>query len=259
MKIGITALGSGSRGNAFVVHAGDTGILIDAGFSCKALLEKMEATGINPGAIKAMLLTHEHDDHAKGCRVFCDKLKIPVCATYRTAKYLFEQKKLAEHVMEFMPGSIFSLEGFSINPFSVRHDAIEPVGFTLTRGDTKIGLATDLGSVDQLAQMRLRDCDILVLESNYDMEMLRNSQRSLHLKRRIMGRHGHLNNIDTLAALPDLLTERTRALYLVHISSECNDYDLVRKQAEKKLHEMGRGDILLNVVKQTSPTNTFYL
>lgn len=259
MKIGVTALGSGSRGNAFIIHAGKTGLMIDGGFSRKIMQERMAVVGIEPEIIKAMLLTHEHNDHARGCRVFCDHYHIPVCTTYRSAKYLGERNKIPAQVVEFMPGNRFKLEGFNINPFAVRHDAIEPVGFEIHHGNIKIGVATDLGSIDQLAKMRLRDSNMLILESNYDLDMLRNSSRPLHLKRRIMGRHGHLDNLDALHALPDLVTAKTEAIFLVHISSECNDYALVKMKAKEQLHNMGRGDILLEVIEQAKPQGIVYL
>jgi phosphoribosyl 1,2-cyclic phosphodiesterase len=259
MKIGVTALGSGSRGNAFVIHYGKTGLMIDGGFSSKAMKERMATVGIDPGIIKAMLLTHEHDDHARGCRVFCDCYNIPLCTTYRSAKYLGERNKIPEQVLEFIPGNRFQLEGFSINPFSVRHDAIEPVGFEITHGAIKIGVATDLGSIDQLATMRLRNSNMLILESNYDLNMLRDSSRPLHLKRRIMGRHGHLDNVDALSALPELVTAKTEAIFLVHISSECNNHNLVKIKAKEQLHNMGRDDILLEVIEQSEPKGIVYL
>jgi phosphoribosyl 1,2-cyclic phosphodiesterase len=259
MKIGVTALGSGSRGNAFVIHCDNTGIMIDGGFSRKLLIERMKEGGIKPEIVKAMLLTHEHDDHAKGCRVFCDHYDIPLCTTYRTAKYLGERNKIPQQVMEFIPGSRFELEGFTINPFSVRHDAIEPVGFEIKRGKLKIGVATDLGSLDQLATMRLRDSNMLILESNYDLDMLRNSSRPLHLKRRIMGRHGHLDNRDALSALPELVTAKTKIIYLVHVSAECNNHDLVKIKAKEQLNNMGRDDILLEVIRQSKSKGVVYL
>ncbi len=255
MKIRVAALGSGSKGNAFVISHGSTTLMVDGGFSNKVLRERMAAVDIDPRQVKAVLLTHEHDDHVRGCRVFCDAEDIPLCTTYRSAKYLGERNKIPRQVMEFIPGSRFQLEGFTINPFSVRHDALEPVGFEIIRDGIKIGIATDLGSVDQLSRTRLRDSNILILESNYDLDMLRNSPRPLHLKRRIMGRHGHLDNRDALAVLPELITEKTGALFLVHLSSECNDYQLVKERALDCLRQMGREDIELQVIKQSEPHN----
>ncbi|MFA7232115.1 MAG: MBL fold metallo-hydrolase [Victivallaceae bacterium] len=259
MSIGITALGSGSRGNAFVIHSPTGDILVDAGFSRKDLLNRMEKTGVNPAAIKALLLTHEHDDHARGCRVFCDGLNIPACASYHTSEYLQKKQKMPNTVMEFSPGTIFEVAGFQVSPFSVQHDAIDPVGFVITKSGVKIGIATDLGTVNGLALQRLRDCHILVLESNYDQNMLRNSNRQYYLQKRIMGRHGHLNNTDAIDALPELISARTSAIFLVHVSSECNSYDLVRKLGTEKLAALGRSDIRMQVVEQSAPLPTVWV
>jgi phosphoribosyl 1,2-cyclic phosphodiesterase len=259
MTIGITALGSGSRGNAFVIHSPDADILIDAGFSRKDILERMASVGVNPAKIKALLLTHEHEDHVRGGKLFCNQFDIPAYATMRTMNYLEKKATLPNRVLVFEPGEFFEIAGFRILPFAVQHDAIDPVGFVITKGGRSIALATDLGVVNSLARQRLYNCDILVLESNYDQDMLRNSQRQLYLKRRIMGRNGHLNNEDTINSLPELLSERTSALFLVHVSSECNTYELVRELARRKLHEMQRQDIFLQIVEQSVPVSTYWL
>ncbi|WP_176013375.1 MBL fold metallo-hydrolase [Victivallis sp. Marseille-Q1083] len=249
----ITALGSGSRGNAFVVQYGKTAIMIDGGFSARELLRRLELLGIDPAIIRAMLLTHDHDDHVRGCRVFCDKLNIPLCVSGRTAEYLRPRRKLPEKVLEFAPGETFKLDAFQVLPFQVRHDAIDPVGFRLHCGGFHIGIATDIGLLTLLAQQRLHDCDALVLESNYDQQMLLNSQRSISLKRRIMGRNGHMNNVDAVAALEQLLTHRTKVLFLTHVSSECNRYSLVRELGAAKLRELCREDIHFSVIEQDTP------
>ena len=261
MTIGITALGSGSRGNAFVIHSDTGNLLVDAGFSRKDLLARMDKTGVDPNTIDALLLTHEHLDHTRGCRVFCDQFEIPACMSSQTMRYLQQRNKkdLPNLIKDFSPGTLFEVAGFQVSPFAVQHDAIDPVGFVITQGKYKIGMATDLGAVNNLTRQRLADCDILVLESNYDQAMLRDSERRHHLKRRIMGRHGHLNNIDCLEASAELITARTAALFLVHISSECNDYGLVAGLADEKLAELGRKDIFMKVVEQAEPLPTFNL
>ncbi|MCP3965795.1 MAG: MBL fold metallo-hydrolase [Lentisphaerae bacterium] len=265
MTLGITALGSGSRGNSFVVHSPEGNILIDAGFSRKELIKRMEHTGIDPASIAALLLTHEHEDHSKGCRVFCDQMKIPACMTFGTREYLQKKQdekkiaKLPSSIEVFNPGTPFEIVGLKITPFAVQHDAVDPVGFVIEHGSCRIGFASDLGAVNSLAKLRLTDCDMLVLESNYDQDMLRSSDRQYYLKKRIMGRHGHLNNVDAMEALPTLLSEKTKLLYLVHISSECNCYELVRKLGTETLENIKRNDILFKVVEQDTPIQTVWL
>ena len=147
----------------------------------------------------------------------------------------------------------------NILPFTVQHDAIDPVGFVITSKDKQIGFASDLGAVNALAKLRLSNCDILILESNYDLDMLRRSDRQIHLKKRIAGPHGHLNNLDAIESLNDLLTERTKVLMLVHASSECNDYELVRTLAHEQLEKMQRNDIVMKVIEQNKTLESIIL
>lgn len=259
MKIGITALGSGSRGNAFVIQCEDGGLLVDAGFSRRDLLNRMSGAGIDPKRLKALLVTHEHEDHVRGMRLFCQDYSLPACMTGRTADYLRRRKTLAERVVEFAAGAAFEAAGFSVLPFQVQHDAVDPVGFVFSRGGFRIGLAMDLGAIDLLARARLSNSDVLILESNYDQDMLQRSDRQLYLKRRIMGRNGHLDNRAALDALDDLVSPRTQVIFLVHISSQCNTYQLVRELAEAKLRKLGREDIRLEVVEQAEPVETIWM
>jgi phosphoribosyl 1,2-cyclic phosphodiesterase len=267
MGLGVTALGSGSSGNSFVIHSAGGNILIDAGFSRKELIRRMKEVNVEPESIRAVLLSHEHDDHVKGCRVFCDQFQIPLCASFETLKYLQRKDtegkgkflRLPKNIRQFQPGSKFEICGMTILPFTVQHDAIDPVGFVISGKNTSIGFASDLGAVNALAKIRLSGCDILILESNYDLDMLRRSDRQIHLKKRIAGPHGHLNNLDAVAALDELLTERTKVLMLVHASSECNDYSLVRSLAQEQLGKMCRNDIVLKIVEQNSTVGTILL
>ena len=255
----LSALGSGSRGNALVLSSPDGALIVDVGFSRREVRTRMERLGLDPCRLRAALLTHEHDDHSRGCRVFCDELNIPLCTASPTAEYLRRRGKLPGRVLEFEPGSEFQIGGFEVEPFAVQHDAVAPVGFVVRREGVKIGIATDLGNVNMLAMQRLEDCDALVLESNYDFQMLRDSDRQLYLKRRILGRHGHLDNVAAGEALGTLLTARTRLLLLAHLSSECNSVELVRRLFEARLAELGRTDIEFGIIEQDAPLGSFEL
>lgn len=254
-----TALGSGSGGNAFAVRApeDDSTLLVDAGFSCRELCARMAAAGIAPESVRALLLTHDHSDHVAGCRVFCDRLRIPLFAGCRTVNFLDGHGGLPARAYEFEPGAAFSLEGFDVRTFPVSHDADDPVGFVFRRGGAALGIATDLGIVDDPVREALAGCDMLVLEANYDDAMLDASRRPLQLKRRIRGRRGHLGNGDAMRALPELIGSATRMLTLVHVSRECNDYTLVRELAQETLAGMDRSDIYLDVAVQDEIRPTF--
>ena len=256
---GITVLGSGSSGNATVVHAPEGDILVDAGFSGREMLKRFTQAKLDPTRVKAMLITHEHSDHVKGCRIFCEQFGVPTYLTKRTQDALSQGKYLGPKQALIAAGSPFMLCGAEISPFSVPHDASDPVGYTFSFGGRKIGLATDLGALNMLSTQRLKGCAALVLESNHDMDMLRNSARPLHLKRRIMGRLGHMNNADAMSALESLLTEGSQCVILAHLSGECNCLDLVRAMAREQLAKMRRDDILLLVAEQERPIETFWL
>ena len=253
----IYSFGSGSAGNSLAVAADNESVIVDLGFSRRELLNRFAALSFPAETLVGALLTHEHTDHSKGGRVVCDSLNIPLCATARTAEYLRRRELLPHDVRLFEPGEAFVLGGFVIEPFPVQHDAEDPVGFVIRRDGYKIGVATDLGEVNTLARMRLADCDALILESNYDRELLRNSERELRLKRRIAGRHGHLGNLEACEALGSLVTDRTRLVLLAHVSRECNTLEIARSGGAEKLHELGRDRVVFDVIPQEEPLGVF--
>jgi phosphoribosyl 1,2-cyclic phosphodiesterase len=257
--LGFTALGSGSGGNAFVVHTDTEGLLIDAGFSRAAMLARMAAAGIAPGILRALLVTHEHGDHVAGARVLADHLGIPTYVSFKTGSMLRQCDKLGEAVVCFEPGTAFTVGAFEILPFPVPHDALEPVGFRIQHGEVCVGLASDLGHLSLLVRERLRNCHVLALESNHDEEMQLRSDRHLRHKRRVLGRHGHLSNHDAMEAMEALLGPLTRHLCLVHLSRECNSPDLVREMALRRLAELNRNDIVLDIVTQNEPRPTVWI
>ena len=249
-SITFTALGSGSKGNAFAVHCGGRTLLVDAGFSCRELCCRLNCAGIAPESVEAVLLTHDHSDHSCGCRVFCDRLQIPLYSGCQTVDFLDNQQSLPARVFEFQAGGQFELAGFEITSFQVSHDACDPMGFVIRKKDVSLGIATDLGITDETVRRSLAGCDMLVFESNYDDTMLANSSRPFHLKKRIKSYKGHMGNADTMRELPGLIGENTRMVTLVHVSRECNDYTLVDRLAREMLAGLRRDDIHLEVARQ---------
>lgn len=245
-----TALGSGSKGNAFAIQSGNSVILVDAGFSCRELCCRLTRAGIAPDSVQAVLLTHDHTDHACGCRVFCDKMQIPLYSASLTVDYLDNMESLPARVFEFQAGSRFELAGFEVSTFPVSHDACDPVGFVLRRGETSLGIATDLGIADDTVRNALTGCNMLVFESNYDLAMLDASKRPPMLKKRIRSFKGHLGNTDSMQELTRLISEETRMVTLVHVSRECNDYTLVEEAAREMLSSIHREDLYLDVARQ---------
>ena len=249
LRIGI--LGSGSKGNSLVISCNGESLLVDAGFSRKELLRRLELLGFDPGTIRCVLLTHEHSDHICGAPVFCDTLKIPLCAAGSVlANQKRKKARLPERLWSFEPGEQFAVGAFKVASFSVQHDAVDPVGFAISCGGVKVGIATDLGEVSPMVRRNLVNSEVLILESNYDVDMLRNSPRNESLKNRINGRHGHLDNRAAAAALQSLLGERSKLLLLAHRSSECNTEELVHREISSELERLCKHELPFAILGQ---------
>lgn len=259
IRFGFTILGSGSKGNATVIHAPDGDFLLDAGFSAKELERRMSLCDIDPGDIRAMVITHEHTDHICGCRVFGNRYGIPAYMTSETCFLMGRANELPEERIIIEPGTRFELCGLTAEPFSVAHDVEGTVAYTFRCGEEKLGYATDLGSFGLLVTSRLKECRAIVLESNYDVQALRSSSRPESLKRRIMSRHGHLSNDNALDCLEQVISPQTRDLVFAHLSRECNDPDLVAEGLRRKLESLNRPDVRWSVACQDSPLDTVWL
>ncbi len=257
--LGITVLGSGSKGNALCLHSGDTGILIDAGFSGVELRRRLKAAAVPEAAVRAILVSHEHDDHIRGLGVLAKRWGVPVYTSRLTAEAMRDRKKFQEPATLFSAGAAFEVGEFRIEPFSIPHDAIDPVGFVIHWRDLKVGVATDLGHASSLVTHQLRRCDALVLESNHDIGLLQESARPWSLKQRILGRHGHLSNEACIRLLEDVLHEKTRHLVLAHASQDCNRYELVEDSVRRFLAGQGRHDLSFRVARQDRSLETFWL
>lgn len=256
VKIGV--LGGGSSGNSLVISADGMTVAVDAGFSGREIKKRMAAVGFSPEELNAILLTHEHSDHYQGCCVMCNSFRLPLYASSGTVNYLRNNKRLPEKVVVFERDNTFELDKLQVHPFAVRHDAVDPVGFSIqTCSGFKIGIATDLGMLDSNVERCMHDSDVLVLECNYCPEKLRCCDRPERTKRRIAGRNGHLENGDAVQALEKLVTPRTKLVLFGHVSRECNDYDFVRSIGRAKLDEMARQDIVFDVIKQETPLGRF--
>ena len=221
LRIGV--LGSGSGGNAVVIESGEQRILVDAGFSCRELGKRMALLGVDPRSISALVLTHEHQDHCRGADGFAKRYKIPVLATAGTLQGAGLREERARSAVLIRSGEPWEVAGFRIEPFLLPHDACEPVGFVVEDGrGRRLGLVADLGCRTGLAWGRLCDLDVLVLETNHDLDMLRNGPYPWSLKQRVAGRHGHLSNWEAAEGLPDLLGDRLRWVALYHLSRTNN-------------------------------------
>lgn len=252
LRIGV--LGSGSGGNAVVVQSGDRRILVDAGFSCRELVHRMALLGVDPKTLSAVVLTHEHQDHCRGIRQLAKRFKLPVYATAGTLEGMGLKGEVARSAVVMRSGEPVEVAGFSVEPFALPHDAREPVGLVVEDGDgCRLGLVADIGHATRLAWGRLLDLDVLVLETNHDLDMLRNGPYPWSLKQRVAGRHGHLSNREAADGLPELISDRLRWVVLYHLS-RTNNLPGLAASAIGEVLDRERCSAQLAVTEQDHPT-----
>ena len=242
MAVSVTVLASGSKGNCTLVSSSSTRLLVDAGLCCREILRRLLLSGHDGASIDGVLITHEHTDHIGGLRVLARKLRIPVyvsAATYqeyqRCARDANGHRVNIDRRETFSSGSTFQIGDIAVTPFTIPHDAIDPVGFTFRSDGIKIGICTDLGYMPASVRNHLRGCHVLMLESNHDLEMLRGGPYPWSVKQRVMSRVGHLSN----DALADFLTKdydgAAEFLILAHLSEQNNHPEIARMTAERAL------------------------
>ena len=198
-------------------------LLVDAGLSAKQLNLRLAALGVDPAKLTGILLTHEHGDHVRGLDVFLRKCPVPVIASVMTGRVVQEGLRAPAKWIAFESGQKFSWEGFDFKTFSLPHDAVEPVGYVIARGERSMGVATDLGHVDTQVLQALRGVEGLVLEANYDWPMLEaDTKRPFSTKQRISSQHGHLSNDQAADLIAQILPEGLKRVILAHLSGDCN-------------------------------------
>jgi phosphoribosyl 1,2-cyclic phosphodiesterase len=195
MPLNFCLLGSGSKGNSVYISDGDSAVLVDCGFSARQCILRMEKRGLDPGRIQAIVITHEHRDHCSGARVLAKRLKAPVWATKGTWRAIGDLD--GAECNTIIPGNRGLRAGrLELRPFTIPHDANDPVGFVIQGQNGKLGIATDLGQSTRLVEARLMDCDALIIEANHDPSMLDQGPYPPWLKQRVKGSQGHLANED---------------------------------------------------------------
>ncbi len=225
-------LGSSSSGNSALLVTDSARILIDAGCSGRQLDAFLRAVGESLDTLDAVFFTHEHGDHARGLAALLKRKNIRLFANRATARALGADPANPGAWEFFENGRDFRFRDLLVHAFSVPHDAADPVAFRFTAYEdtlfeTRLAWITDLGHVPLLIRQHAAEADVLVLEANYDPDLLDGSERPLSLKQRIRGRHGHLSNGDAVALLESLDNPRLRRVYLGHLSRECNRPELV--------------------------------
>ena len=220
----LASLGSGSKGNATLVHLGDQLLLVDCGFSARQVSTRLERLGLAPGDITALLVTHVHSDHMRGVQTLAHKFNIPVYASHGTLKAMdfpFAANSFDSH-------ESFALGNVQVVPVAVPHDAREPTQFVFVHDGVKVGVLSDLGHVTPHVIASYQDCDLLLMESNHDLGMLKAGKYPPYLQRRVGGLHGHLNNQQAVELLEAIGHSGLRVV-IGHISEANNDLAIIEQ------------------------------
>lgn len=241
MSLRVCVLASGSSGNATLVEAGDTAVLIDAGLSAREMERRLDAAGTRLDRIAGICLTHEHSDHTAGLSVIQRRWGTPLYANQATIEAY--EKHPTEWSLKwrvFSTGSPFQVGPLTLDPFSVPHDAYDPVGFVVRAGGASVGIVTDMGVATTLIRERIRPCSVLVLEANHDVRRLEEADRPWSLKQRVRGRQGHLSNDQAAQLLVEVAGAHLKAVFLAHMSRDCNDPKLALQTVSAQLEAAGR-------------------
>lgn len=245
----IYPLFSSSKGNASFVGSPHGGVLIDAGVSCKRLMQALGDCGIPERAIRGIFITHDHSDHIKGLRMVTKRLKVPVYAQAQTLEKLIAGENLAPGCpAQVMEGTVTAGDA-ELTAFDIPHDTVQSCGYRIRTGDGRTcAVCTDLGHVTPTVHQALLGCDLVLLEANYDPRMLANGPYPGYLKQRIASERGHLSNPDSGALAAALVAAGTTRLILGHLSQENNTPALAEQTVEQALGQFRRnGDYLLEV------------
>ena len=259
------SLYSGSSGNSLFVESENTKILVDAGMSCKKIEEALNSIEVNPSSINAILVTHEHADHIKGLSTISRKFDIPVFATKETFDAMPKQsEKISEKNIKFFnPNEKFFIEDLEVLPFSIPHDAANPCGFNIIKdNNTQISIATDIGHMTKTIVDKLEGSKFILLESNYDTEVLKCCSYPFKLKSRIASENGHLSNTMAGKTITYLTKNgNLKTAMLGHLSKESNFPELAYQTVIDEVisSHSDNNPINLSVANRDCPSNLITL
>lgn len=241
MGLRFSVLSSGSTGNAFYIETDKQKLLVDAGMSGKQLEGLFEQIKVDPSELNGILVTHEHSDHIKGIGVMARRYKLPIYANEKTWQAMEGLVGTIDTAQKFVfeAGSVKSFGNLDVESFGVSHDAAEPMFYVFHHEGQKVSLVTDLGYVSDRIKGTIKGSDIFIFESNHDTEMLRMGHYPWNIKRRILSDVGHVSNEDAGLALADVIGDKTKRIYLAHLSQDNNMKDLARMVVSQTLEEKG--------------------
>lgn len=242
MSLTFCTLFSGSSGNAIFLGGDEGALLVDCGMSGKQILAAMGEAGLDPKTLRGLLMTHEHSDHVRGAGIMSRQLHIPIYATQGT--WLGMEGAIGpvkeQNRVVITAGESFFLSGFEVAPFSIPHDANDPVGYRFYQRRHSVAVATDLGHFSRAVEDAVCGAEVVLLESNHDPDLLRGNPRyPARLKTRILGKKGHLSNEDGAGAAVRLVESGTKHLLLGHLSSENNTPDMAYRATHTALTQAG--------------------
>lgn len=243
------SLFSGSSGNCYLIQSNSTNILVDAGESCKKIEAALLSICVSPSSIDAIFITHEHSDHIKGLNIFCKKYHIPVFANQETWNAMLSQKEniAVENQQVFSIGKEIQIQDLQINSFSIPHDAVNPCGYTISCENKKMSIATDIGHMNQSIIDSLCYSSFILIEANYDPNILKCSRYPYHLKERIAGPNGHLSNVMAGKTISYLSHFGLKDVMLGHLSRENNFPELAYQTVAEQLMENHINENLLRL------------
>lgn len=249
----VASLGSGSAGNSYYFESDGTRLLVDAGFGPRETERRLASIGRSIADLNAILITHEHYDHIRGADKIGRKFDVPIYLTRGTLEASAIDREIPLRTVIFPNNSSFRVGEIQVHARRTMHDAADPACYVLEAGDgTRVGIASDLGSVDAPVLQHLQKCDGLFFEANHDLDMLRTGSYPWSLKRRIMSPVGHLSNDDSLTAVRRMIGEDLKALCLIHLSQKNNHESIVRAMAEGVIRTAG-ADVKLDIARQDRP------
>jgi phosphoribosyl 1,2-cyclic phosphodiesterase len=254
MSFRLCSLASGSSGNCIYVGSESSGILVDCGVSGKEILENLKNIGVCTSSIKGIVVTHEHSDHTKGVGIISRKLNIPVYANSGTWQGMSDciGAIKSENIKYFETGIGFNIDEIEVKPYSIPHDAADPVGYSFTHANKKVCIATDLGYFSQEVKDNIQKSDMVLLEANHDIEMLKVSSYPYFLKRRILSNVGHLSNEAAGNAVLELLHSGVKKILLGHLSKE-NNFPELAYQTVKNILESNKVVIGKDIELEVAP------
>jgi phosphoribosyl 1,2-cyclic phosphodiesterase len=251
-------LASGSSGNAALLATGRTRILVDAGLSMKELGRRLASIGEDLAQIDAILVTHEHSDHVAGLPVLArnGKLRAAIYLSRLTEPSIDWGETRPTRLEEFQAGAAFQVGDIAVQSFGIPHDAVDPVGFAFEAQGVRIAIATDLGYIPESIKFHLRRTDLLLLEANHDLDMLKVGPYPWAVKQRVMSRVGHLSNSAMADFLIGDLDSGTHQLVLGHLSEHNNHPAIVQMVASQSLEQRGLRTMLA-IAQQQRPSEVF--